>query len=262
MEYKNLILQVEDHVGTLTLNRPDQRNAMTRELGEDISEAVKAIKGNPDIWVLIITGAGKAFSAGGDLGMMKKSQELTPFENRSFIRDFYPLFLSVLKLDVPTIAAINGAAIGAGLCFALACDIRYIAEEAQIGVNFTRLGIHPGMGGTYFLPRIVGLEKARELFFTGRLINGREAKEIGLTSAVFPAAELMDKTRELAREIAKSAPIAVKMVKKALQYSMENSLEAMLEYESYCQGITFVSQDFKEGVNSFVEKGPPKFIGR
>lgn len=262
MEYKNLILQVEDHIGTLILNRPDQRNAMTRELGEEISEAVKAIKANPDIWVLIITGAGKAFSAGGDLGMMKKSQELTPFENRSSIRDFYPLFLSILKLDVPTIAAINGPAIGAGLCFALACDIRYIAEEAQVGVNFTRLGIHPGMGGTYFLPRIVGLEKARDLFFTGKIISGREAKEIGLASAMFPAAELLDKARELAREITKSAPIAVKMVKKALQYSMENSLEAMLEYESYCQGITFVSADFKEGVNALLEKRSPQFTGR
>jgi enoyl-CoA hydratase len=194
--------------------------------------------------------------------MLKKSEELTPYENRSFIRDFYPLFLSILKLDVPTIAAINGPAIGAGLCFALACDIRYIAEEAQVGVNFTRLGIHPGMGGTYFLPRIVGSEKACELFFTGKLIRGREAKEIGLVSEVFPAAELLNKTRELARDITKSAPVAVKMVKKALQYSMENNLESMMEYESYCQGVTFSSEDFKEGLSSMLEKRTPKFTGR
>jgi enoyl-CoA hydratase/carnithine racemase len=262
MEYKNLILQIEDHVGTLTLNRPDQRNAMTRELGEEIAEAVKEIKANPDIWVLIITGAGKAFSAGGDLGVLKRSQELSPYENRSFIRDFYPLFLSILKLDVPTIAAINGPAIGAGLCFALACDIRYIAEEAQVGVNFTRLGIHPGMGGTYFLPRIIGWERASELFFTGKLIKGKEAKEIGLASAVYPATELLNRTRELAQEIAKSGPIAVKMVKKALQYSLHNTLEAQLEYESYCQGVTFTTEDFKEGIKSVLEKRTPSFIGR
>lgn len=262
MEYKHVILEVKDHIGTLTFNRPESRNAMTGEVGEEVAAIVQEIKQNQDIWVLIITGAGKAFSAGGDFKLLQRNTEQSPFENRLTMRDFYPNFLSILKLDVPTIAAINGPAIGAGLCFALACDIRYIAEEATVGFNFTRLGIPPGMGGTYFLPRIVGLERACELFFTGKLISGKEAVEMGLASKAFPASELMGKARELAQEIAKSAPIAVKMVKKSLVQSMGSSLETMLEFESYCQGICFTTEDCREGLKAATERRQATFTGK
>ncbi len=262
MPYKTLIFNKDADIGTLTLNRPRQKNALTRDMGREIHDLVIKIKADPGIRVLIITGAGNAFSSGGDLQMLEKSRCVSGFENKNYYRDFYPLFLSILKLEIPVIAAINGHAVGAGLCLALACDIRCIAEEAMVGMNFTKLGIHPGMGGTYLLPRIVGIEKAHELFFTARLLNGTEARDIGLASRVFPYTELMAGVRSLAEEIAVNAPIAVKMVKKALRQSMEATLESQLEYESFCQGMTFSSEDFREGIKSVKEKRPPRFTGR
>ncbi len=261
MKYENLIYTKEDNIGIITLNRPKQRNPLTTGMGAELSELVTAVKNDNGIRAVILTGAGKSFSAGGDLRMLERSKCVTGYDNKNYYRSFYPLFLSIMELEVPVIAAINGHAIGAGLCLALACDIRYAAEDAVLGLNFTRLGIHPGMGATWFLPRIVGMQRAAELLYTGRNISGSEAKEMNLAAEVFKSEELMELTMKRAGEIASSAPIAVRMVKKALRQSMDNSLEAQLEFESFCQRMTLGTGDFREGIRSIKEKKTPRFTG-
>ncbi len=262
MNYDNLIYTKEENIGIITLNRPKQRNPLTTRMGAELRELVTAVKGDRSIRAVILTGAGKSFSAGGDLRMLERSRCASGYDNKNYYRDFYPLFLSIMELEVPVIAAINGHAIGAGLCLALACDIRYAAEDAVLGLNFTRLGIHPGMGATWFLPRIVGMQRAAELLYTGRNISGTEAGEMNLVAGVFKGEELMEKVMDRAEDIASSAPIAVQMVKKALRQSMDNSLDAQLEFESFCQGMTLGTGDFREGIKSIKEKKPPRFTGK
>jgi enoyl-CoA hydratase len=177
-------------------------------------------------------------------------------------RDFYARYLSIRGLPIPTIAAINGHGIGAGLCIALACDMRIAVAGAKMGMTFTRLAIHPGMGGTYFLPRLVGTARACELFFTGRVFDADEAERLGLVNRTVAPENFNAAVDELATEIAKSGPIAVRMTKRAIYRGVEHSLEDMLEYEGLNQGMTFRTQDAREGVTAIMEKREPKFTGR
>jgi enoyl-CoA hydratase len=176
-------------------------------------------------------------------------------------RDFYKRFLAVRALPVPTIAAMNGHAIGAGLCIALACDMRIAVADAKMGMTFTRLGIHPGMGGTYFLPRLVGTARACELVFSGRIFDATEAERWGLLNRVVRREEFDAQVNALAAEIASAAPIAVRMAKKSVYRGAEHDLEAMLDYESLNQGLSFTTADAQEGVRAMLEKRAPKFTG-
>jgi enoyl-CoA hydratase len=176
-------------------------------------------------------------------------------------RDFYARYLAVRTLPMPTIAAINGHAIGAGLCVALACDLRIAVTEARMGMTFTKLGIHPGMGATYFLPRLIGTQRACELFFTGRTIDAGEAERLGIVGRAVPRDQFDDAVYGLAREIAAAGPIAVRMVKKAIYRGVEHSLDDMLDFESLQQAATFTTADAREGVTAVMEKRPPRFTG-
>src|SRR5919199_4566572 len=189
--YTTLQLERDAGIGVLTLNVPDKRNAMSEEMAGEFPDAVAKLRKDPDVRVVIVTGSGPAFSAGGDTAMLQQHLAWTPEDNRRFMSDYYRAYLSILHLEVPTIAAINGHAIGAGLSMALGCDIRVAAEDAKLGVTYLNLGLHPGMGTTYLLPQTVGYAHAADLIFTGRVVTAHEAQAIGLVSRVVPLEQLM-----------------------------------------------------------------------
>jgi enoyl-CoA hydratase/carnithine racemase len=256
-------------VATLTLNDPDRRNAMSRAMGEAFARAVAGLAREPELRAVVLTGAGRAFSAGGDLSMIEglaREGAAEPGVARISIRDtmrsFYKLFLTVRDLPCPVVAAIHGHAVGAGLCVALACDLRIVSREAKLGLNFTKLGLHPGMGATWTLPRLIGAAGAAELLYTSRLIGGEEAVALGLASRALPAAQVLPAARELAGEIAACAPLAVAGVKRALARSASASLEDQLSFEAAEQAVCFESSDVHEGLAAARDGRDPRFAGR
>lgn len=264
MAYEHIRLTRDGHVATLTLNRPESRNAMSVAMGDEIVRAVEEIRADRDVRVLVVTGEGRAFSGGGELAMLAADAGIgDPHEGMGGPpREFYNRYLSVASLPIPTLAAINGHAIGAGLCFALACDLRIASSNAKMGMTFTKLGIHPGMGATYFLPRLLGAARACDLLFTGRIIDAEEAEQLGIVNRVvsheaFPAA-----VEAYAEELASAAPIAVRMVKRAVYRGLEHDLAAAVDLESLQQRATFETADAKEGIRAIIEKRAPVFTGR
>ncbi|GAC1409887.1 MAG: crotonase/enoyl-CoA hydratase family protein [Actinomycetota bacterium] len=257
-----LLSRSDDDVVTLTLNRPDVRNAMTADLTDEFTRAVEDLRSDENLRALIITGAGSSFCAGGDLSFIKPGPGANVGDIRSKMRAFYGKFLAVRSLDVPTIAAINGAAIGAGMCLALACDLRVAAQDAKISLGFTRLGLHPGMAGTYLLTRLVGTARAADLMFTSRTIDGNEALSLGLVNRAVPREALLAEVRTLASSIAENAPLATRMVKRAIHLAERADLDTMLEYEGLAQPITMATNDLLEGLDAVKEKRVPKFSGR
>jgi enoyl-CoA hydratase len=264
-----VVLERDADVAIVTFNDPERRNAMTEAMGRAISQQMKALGEIPSLRAVVLTGAGRAFSAGGDLAMIesmaRKGSSNPGVETRreigGFMRRFYDLYLSVRSLPCPTIAAVNGAAIGAGLCIALACDARIAAREARLGLNFTRLGIHPGMGATWTLPRLVGPARAAELLFTGRILDGAEAERIGLVNRAVDAEAVLPEALEMARAMALSAPIAVRGTKRALARSLESDLAAQLDFEADQQSLCCESADLTEGLAASRAKRPPRFRG-
>jgi len=265
MSFAHIQLTRDGHVATLKLNRPETRNAMTAAMGDEVQRAVEAVRHDGDTRVLVVTGEGKAFSGGGDLGMLARDAGVSDAPGDGMggpPREFYARYLSIQTLPIPTIAAINGHAIGAGLCFALACDLRIAAADARMGMTFTRLGLHPGMGATFFLPRLIGTARACELLFTGRVIDAPEAERLGLLSRVVARDALAATAQTLAGEIAAAAPIAVRMVKRAVYRSAQGSLDDALDLESLQQAATFQTADAREGITAVLEKREPRFAGR
>lgn len=259
-----LLLDRDGAVAILSFNDPERRNAMSQAMGEAFAERMAELGRDRDLRALVLTGAGRAFSAGGDLGMIEGRADQAG-SGRGAVRDgmrrFYGLFLSLRELPFPSVAAINGAAVGAGLCVALACDLRIAAADAHLGLNFARLGLHPGMGATWTLPRLVGPERAAELLYTGRALRGEEAAAIGLVSRALPAEQVLPAARALASEIAASAPLAVRGVKRALARSLDVGLEDQLWFEASEQADCFSSQDVREGLAAVRERRPPRFRG-
>ena len=249
-------------VVTLTLNRPEIRNAMNVELTDAFSAEIARIGADPDVRAVVVTGAGKAFCSGGDLGWINPGPGASVPEMRRKMRSFYPQFLAVRNLDVPVIAAINGPAIGAGLCLAMACDMRVASQTATLAAPFTRLGMHPGMAATYLLTRLVGTARASELLFTSRTVDAAEAEHIGLVNRVVPPDELMDTAAQIAGEIASNAPIPMGMVKRAIYIAERADMETMLEYEGLAQPITMGTEDLLEGLKAVKERRPPEFEGK
>jgi enoyl-CoA hydratase len=264
-----VVLERDADVAVVTFNDPTRMNAMTEAMGHAIAEQIKALVGSDSLRAAVLTGAGRAFSAGGDLtmieGMARKGSSSPGGETRGeiseFMRRFYDLYLSVRDLPCPTIAAVNGAAIGAGLCIALACDTRIAARDAKLGLNFTRLGIHPGMGATWNLPRLVGPAHAAELLFTGRILDGAEAERIGLVNRAVDGEAVLPEAWEMARAIALSGPIAVRGTKRALARSLDSDLAGQLDFEAHQQSLCCESADLLEGVAAARTKRPPRFRG-
>ena len=256
------------NIVTLHFNDPQHLNAMTRAMGEHFRQCVGELAHDESIRAVILTGKGRAFSAGGDLDMLKEQADrgaAAPGVAWRGIRDdmstFYRLFLTIRDLPFPTIAAINGHAIGAGFCVALACDFRYVASEAKLGLNFTRIGLHPGMGATWTLPRLVGPALAAELLYTSRTISGEEAGRIGLANRVLPGAEVLAAATSAAEEIGQNAPLAVRAVKRALRRTENASIEDQLQFEASEQARNFESADAQEGIAAVRERRSPEFKG-
>jgi enoyl-CoA hydratase/carnithine racemase len=253
-----------DGVVRLTLDLPERRNAMTEELTDAWRVAVADIAVDHSVRAVIVTGAGKAFCAGGDLSWLEAGDSEqgapAPIRLREKMLPFYRTWLAIRELEVPTVAALNGAAIGAGLCLALGCDLRYSTPEAKLGMPFTALGMHPGMAATYLLPEAVGLPRAREMFFTGRVLPGTEAAEIGLVNGVFPVESLQDEVIAIASRIAATAPIATRLTKRAMQHGPRSFVEA-LEWEALAQPVTLASSDLREGLRAQAERRRPTFRG-
>jgi len=266
MDYEHIRVTHDEGVVTLMFNRPESRNSMTPAMGDEIVRAVEALRSDASVRVVVLTGSGKSFSSGGDLGMIARDTGVATGSEAPTMagspRDFYTRYLAIRNLPVPTIAALNGHAIGAGLCIALACDMRVAAADAKMGMTFTKLGIHPGMGATYFLPRLVGTARACELLFTGRVFDAAEAERLGIVNQVIPREDFENGVRRFASAVAASAPLAVRMVKKSVYRGVEHSLDQMLDYESLNQGITFTTADAREGVSAIMEKREPRFVGK
>ena len=262
MEFENIVYALEEGVATITMNQPDRRNALSLEMAEEIREAVRSTAAREEARVLVLTGTGTAFCGGGDVKSMAEGATLPVHETRERILAYYRTALCVRDLEIPTIASLNGHAIGAGLTLALACDLRLAAQGAKMGATFVQIGLHPGMGTTYFLPRAVGLARACELVFTAKVIDAGEAERIGLINQAVPAEELEERTRALARSIAQGPAVAIRMAKRALYQGVENDLESALQLEAFAQSACAQTEDVREGIEAFIQKREPHFKGR
>lgn len=250
-----------DGVVRLVLDNEAERNAMSDAMTASWGEAIDRVKADPSVRAVIVTGAGSAFCAGGNLGWLSSSPDASPIQLREQMHPFYRQWLRIREVEVPTIAAINGAAIGAGLCMALACDLRYATTRAKLGVPFVKLGMHPGMAATYLLPDVVGPAHARDLLLTGRLVEGDEAVRLGLVSGVYDEPTFADAVLDIAVGIAGTAPIPSRLTKVALRDGHAD-LEACLRFEALAQPLTLATADLQEGIRAAVEKRAPRFEGR
>lgn len=264
MTYEALLYDVSDNIATITLNRPERLNALSPTMREELYDALVKSNSRDDVRVIVITGAGRGFCSGGDVKAMNERNESgagTALEEAMApARD--EAVLAMRDSRVPIIAAVNGAAAGAGMNIALACDIRIAADNARFGQTFTRRGLHPDWGGTYFLPRLVGMAKACELIFTGKMIDAAEALRLGLVTEVTAPDALMPAVRALAGEIAAGPPIAIRLARRAMYRNADSNLREALEYETFAQNLCRETEDSKEGVRAFVEKREPRFKGR
>ncbi len=254
-----------DGVVVLTLSLPDRRNAMSAAMTASWGRAMAALRADRSVRVVVVTGEGSAFCSGGDVGWIGAigSQPGASVDRlRERMLPFYRTWLAVRELEVPTIAAVNGAAIGAGLALALACDLRYAAEDAKLGMPFTALGMHPGMASTYLVPAVAGLAVAREMLLTGRVVTGAEAAAMGLVNQAFPPEELLTRALSVAAAVAAAAPVATRLTKAALAVGAPVSFEAALQWESVAQPVTLATEDLQEGLAAQRERRPARFTGR
>ncbi|MFQ6000028.1 MAG: enoyl-CoA hydratase/isomerase family protein, partial [Candidatus Bathyarchaeia archaeon] len=247
-------------VATITINRPKALNAINEETILEILSALDDIRKDENIRVVVITGAGdRAFSAGADITMVKDGGAL---EARRTSQLGQKLMNEVEDLDKPVIAAINGYALGGGLELAMACDLRIASENARLGQPEINIGLIPGWGGTQRLPRFVGKGLAKEMIFTGRMIDAKTAEQHGLVNKVVPADQLKSAVEELAKELINKPPVAIKLAKELINNSTETSLRIGIRNESEAFGIVGATEDFKEGTAAFLEKRKPKFKGK
>lgn len=244
----------------LTLDLPELMNAMSDEMTRSWAAAIADLKADPDVRCVVVTGEGRAFSAGGNTAWLAESGKLATPALRDQMLAFYRSWLSVRELEVPTIAAVNGAAVGAGLGIALACDLRYAAAGAKLGASFVKLGLHAGMGISYLLPEVVGEAAARDLLLTGRLVDADEALRLGLVSRVLPREGFLDEVLATAAGIAANAPLATRYTKVTLR-RRHASLDDALQWEAFAQPITFGTDDLQEGIAAVQEKRAPDFTG-
>jgi len=251
----------KDKVATIMLNRPDKLNALDPELINDLITAVGEVAGDESVRAAIVTGAGKSFSAGGDvLKDIAPLREKGPSEFHKYMSQAVVLYKGIMEMEKPVIAAINGFAVGAGLDLALSCDIRIAADNAKMGEFFVKMGITPEVG-IYLLPRLVGLGWAKLISFTGDIIDATQAEKIGLVEKVAPSNELISSAEKLASRLA-NGPVAIGSIKTALNESLRMSLESSLDYIARLQYQLFHTEDHKEAVTSWLEKRKPVFVGK
>lgn len=245
-------------VAVITLNDPKRLNALNATMGDQFVDVISSFcegAESENLGAVVLTGEGRAFSAGGDLNFLQARGADTPSRNAVIMRRFYERFLAVRRLPVPVVAAINGPAIGAGLALALACDVRVAAADAKMGITFVQLGLHPGMGSTHFLPRIVGPQAASKMMLTGEIIEGAEALRIGMVAEVHDTQEAtVDGAMKLARRMASAAPLAVRTCVRSIRMAQDDGLDRSLWREADAQAQVWNSHDLNDGVSALVEK--------
>lgn len=245
----------------LVLDNPRQRNAMSAAMTDSWGRAIAAIAGDREARVVVVTGEGSAFCSGGDPAWIAGEPDAGVDYLRTRMIAFYRAWLAIRTLEIPTIAAINGPAVGAGLCLALACDLRYAAEGARMSVPFTRLGMNPGMAATFLLPDAIGAAHARDLLLTGRAVGAQEALALGLVSRVLEEDGFAAAIGEIADQIAATAPIPSRYTKVALRSGGHRDLESAIQWEALAQPITLATEDLQEGVRAAGERRPARFRG-
>lgn len=261
MDYQTILLEKKDSIATITLNRPEKLNALNPQMMIELVDAFRKVSQDDETKVLVITGAGRGFCSGVDLTPQtaEGKTEIEGISPSDFPREA-PLALSGMKK--PVIAAINGVAVGGGLTLTLSCDIRIASETARFSIPLTRLGFTFELGSSYFLSRVIGIGKACELIFTGRMIDANEAKEIGLVNQVVPADKLTEITYEMASNIAKAVPLAQEISKMGLYQGLNADLPTQLRWEVLANGRLGETEDRKEAIKAFMEKREPIFKGR
>lgn len=261
MQLETLSFEKQDGIAILTLNKPETLNALTFKMGDEFTEVVDQLKYDQETRVLIITGQGRSFCSGGDLKSTFDMYNDPPAQSQQNAYNFYKSFLSIRSLDIPTIAVIKGHTIGAGLCLAMACDMIIASTDTKLSMSFIKVGINPGMGGTYLLPRLIGTAKAMEMCLLGEAIDAQEALRIGLINHVVDPEKLMDFSLNLAGRIADNPPVAARLTKKAIYQGLNKNLDEVLTFESFAQVTCASTDDMKEAVAAFKEKRPPSFKG-
>jgi len=253
----------ENSVATLTLNRPDRLNALNVEVGMALLEALQRAARDAEIRAVVLTGAGRAFCAGGDISLLRDARARNAgHELEGLVRAGKEIVLALADIEKPSVAAVNGPAAGAGMNLALACDLRIASDQASFGQNFAKIGLYPDFGGTVLLPRLVGPARAAEMFYTGEMISAAEAERMGVVNRVVPHERLAEETRALAARLVTAPPLALRANKKNIFGSDRAALERALEAELRQQMECFRSEDCLEGMNAFFEKREPHFRGR
>ena len=258
----DLEYSVAEGIGTIRLNRPERKNAFTLEMADQWATLLAGARIDPDVRVLILTGTGDAFCSGVDLERRNEHMPATPLARKQVLTDrVHRIALAMEDLDKPVIAAINGTAVGAGLDMALMCDMRIMARSARASEGYIRVGLVPGDGGCYYLPRLVGVAKALELLLTGDFIDAEEAARIGLVNHVVDESELDGAVQVLARKIANGPPVVVRMIKRATYQSMRTDLRTSLDLISSHTGVVGLMGDSAEAMAAFREKRQPRYTG-
>lgn len=263
MGYNTLKLETDKAVARLTLNRPERANSMTMEMGRELAAAVEAIRANANVRVVVLSGAGKHFCAGADMGEFERLHSSPPDEVEAAVRAFLEAIGEMHRLPIPVIARINGDAYGGGVGLALACDLRVMATSARMGFAFSRVGLTGADAGvTYFLPRLIGPARAMDILLMGKVFNGEAAARAGLVHHAVGAEELDRVTDDLAAQLAGGPPIGIRFTKEGVNESLARSLTEEFDFEARAQTACMMSADHKEGVKAFMEKRAPKFEGK
>lgn len=261
MMYNSLLYTISDGVCVLTLNRPDVYNAFNEELSAEFIDALKKTAKDEAVRVVVITGSGKAFCSGQDLQDVKKAEGNRSL-GESVLRRYNPMILGVREMPKPVICRLNGVAAGAGASLAMACDVIVAAETASLVQAFANIGLVPDSGSSFFLPHLIGYHKAFEFISLGTKVTAAEAHKLGIINKLVAPEELDGAVKEYTDRYAVSAPKSMALIKKMLNKAQHSDLREMLQYEAYCQEIAGSSQDYKEGVNAFIEKRKPAFTGK
>ncbi len=264
MKYEALLVEKERGIATVTLNRPQALNAVNEAMGHEYIEAMESLSKDGDVRVVVVRGEGKAFCAGADvnsfMALVEARDRGEPAVLHPDFRRKVPLLMR--NMPQPTIASVQGNALGLGFTIALNCDMRIATEDARFGTGHVRMGLCPECGSTYLLPRLIGLPRAMELALTGRVIGAQEAYEMGMLNRVVPLDKLSEATRELAAAIAATAPLAVPAIKRLMHSGLNTELAAQVEFEATSIAALFQTKDHSEAVRAFFQKRPPAFSGR
>ncbi|KAF0698059.1 Aste57867_11307 [Aphanomyces stellatus] len=257
----SVTLEKVGDIALLKLNDPTRLNALTSDMGIRLEELVREITDRVDEFAaVVLTGEGRAFSAGGDVAFLQARGQDTATRNSAIMRAYYERFLSLRKLPIPLVAALNGAALGEGMCLSLFADARVMARDAKVGFTFVNLGLHPGMAVTHFLPKLIGVEKAGLLLLSGKVISGEEALQFGLATKIVDKEDVLKTALALAEELTQGSSVATRTLLRTLRMHQDQGVELALSREVDCQATSFASADYHEGVAAVAEKRKPSFL--